>query len=105
VVSRESRYREPVGVTTPPGIFREFALLRPDVEAVVQRCGRNTVDCVLVDVEGNWVRAVFPSKEVAEAVCQDLEIPYHDGWSDPRLVQRMNRRDHWGDPGGQRRAL
>jgi hypothetical protein len=94
-----------VGVTTPPGIFREFAQLRPDVEAVIQRCGRNTVDCLLIDVEGNWVRAVFPSKEVAEAVCRDLEIRYHDGWSDPRMVQRMNRRDHWGDPGGQRRAL
>jgi len=21
------------------------------------------------------------------------------------MVQRMNRRDHWGDPGGQRRAV
>jgi hypothetical protein len=99
------RYGEAVGVRTPPGSFREFALLRNDVEAVIQRCGRNTWDCVLVDVEGNWTRAVFPSREVAEAVCRDLEIPYQDGWSEPRMVQRMNRRDHWGDPGGQRRAL
>lgn len=94
-----------MGVRTPPGSFREFAQIRPDVEAVIQRCGRNTWDCVLVDVEGNWVRAVFPSREVAEAVCRDLEIPYHDGWNEPRMVKRMNRRDHWGDPGGQRRAL
>jgi hypothetical protein len=99
------RYGEAMAVTTPPGQLRQFALLRNDVEAVIQRCGRNTVDCVLVDVEGNWTRAVFPSREVAEAVCRDLEIPYHDGWSDARMVQRMNRRDHWGEPGGQRRAL
>jgi hypothetical protein len=94
-----------VGVKTPPASFREFALVRNDVEAVIQRCGRNTFDCVLVDVEGNWTRAVFPSLEVAVEVCGDLGIPHHDGWSDPRIVKRMNRRDHWGEPGGQRRAL
>ena len=88
-----------------PGDFREFAMLRPDVEAVIQRAGLNTVDCILIDVEGNWTRAVFPSKEVAEEACRQLEVRAHDGWDDPRMAQRMNRRDHWGEPGGQRRAL
>lgn len=70
---------------------------------MVQRIGRNTWDCVLVDVDGNWTRAVFPSKEVALAVCSDLQIRVTEGW-DARMQQRMNRRDHWGDPGGQQRA-
>jgi hypothetical protein len=48
---------------------------------------------------------VFPSKEHAEAACRQLGIRFHDGWDDARLVRRMNRRDHWGEPGGQRRAL
>jgi hypothetical protein len=87
-----------------PGDFRQFAILGEDVEAVVQRCGLNTWDCVLIDVDGNWTRAVFPSREVAEAACGDLEVPIHDGWDEPRMAQRMNRRDHWGVPGGQKRA-
>lgn len=88
-----------------PGDFRDFARLRPDVEAVIQRIGLNTWDCVLIDVDGNWTRGVFPSKELAEAACRDLEIPAHEGWEDVRLPRRMARRDHWGEPGGQRRAL
>jgi hypothetical protein len=80
-------------------------MLGEDVEAVIQHCGLNTVDCLLIDVDGNWTRAVFPSKEVAEEVCGQLQIPVHEGWDDPRMAQRMNRRDHWGEPGGQRRAL
>ncbi len=86
-----------------PGDFRRFAQLRSGVEAVIQRCGTNTWDCVLVDVEGNWTRAVFPSKETAQDVCRKIEVPINEGWN-PRMQQRMNRRDHWGDPGGQRRA-
>lgn len=88
-----------------PADFQRFAMLREDVEAVIQRCGLNTFDCVLIDVEGNWTRAVFPSSEVAEEACRDLAIPVHQVWDDPRLARRMNRRDHWGVPGGQRRAL
>jgi len=97
-------YREPVAVSVP-GDVRRFAILHQDVEAVIQRCGLNTVDCVLIDVEGNWTRAVFPSREVAEEACRDLGVPVHDGWDEPRMARRMNRRDHWGAPGGQRRAL
>lgn len=90
---------------TVPSDVRRFVMLQPDVEAVVQRCGLNTWDCVLVDVQGNWTRAVFPSREVAEEACRDLEVPFHLGWDDPRMARRMGRRDHWGEPGGQRRAL
>lgn len=90
---------------TMPGDFREFARIRTDVEGVIQRCGLSTWDCVLIDPDGNWTRGVFPSKEIAEEVCRDLEIPFHEGWEDVRMPRRMNRRDHWGEPGGQRRAL
>jgi hypothetical protein len=100
----ERRYVAGVAVKEP-GDFRRFAMLGEDVEALIQRCGLNTVDCLLIDVEGNWTRAVFPSKEAAEEACRELQVPVHDGWDDPRLARRMNRRDHWGEPGGQRRAL
>lgn len=93
-----------VAVSVPED-FRRFAMLRPDVEAVIQRCGLNTYDCLLIDVEGNWTRAVFPSNEAAQGACREFGIPFHEGWSEKRMVQRMNRRDHWGEPGGQRRAL
>jgi hypothetical protein len=85
--------------------FRQFARLRTDVEAVIQRIGLNTWDCVLIDARGNWTRGVYPSKEAAEAVCRELEIPLHEGWEDVRMPRRMGRRDHWGEPGGQQRAL
>jgi hypothetical protein len=88
-----------------PADFRQFAILHQDVEAVVQRVGLNTWDCILIDPGGNWTRAVFPSKETAAAACGELEIPVHDGWEEPRMARRMMRRDHWGEPGGQRRAL
>jgi hypothetical protein len=79
-------------------------MLRSDVEAVLQRCGRDTWDLVLIDVDGSWTRWVFVSREAAEAAAEDLGVPLHEGW-DARMTQRMNRRDHWGEPGGQRRAL
>ena len=30
---------------------------------------------------------------------------HHDGWDDERMARRMNKRDHWNVPGGQKRAL
>jgi hypothetical protein len=87
-----------------PAELRRFVQLRPDVEAVLQRCGRDTFDLVLIDSEGNWTRWVMPSEELAEAVAEDLEIPLHKGWND-RMTKRMSRRDHWNVPGGQRKAL
>jgi hypothetical protein len=87
-----------------PAELRTFAQLRPDVEAVIQRCGRDTFDLLLIDVDGNWTRWVFPSQEVAEAAAADLQVPLHQGWTE-RMAARLNRRDHWTEPGGQRRAL
>ena len=82
----------------------EFVKLRDDVEAVLQRIGRETFDLVLIDPDGNWTRAVFPSEEAAREAGEYLEVIVHDGWGE-RMSQRMNRRDHWGEPGGQRRAV
>lgn len=88
-----------------PGELREFATLRPDVEAVLQRCGAATYDLILIDLEGDWTRAVFASQEEAEAAAADLGVPLHHGWDDDRLVRRMNKNDPWNEPGGHRRAL
>ena len=92
-----------MSVRTPIEL-RRFVQSRDSVEAVLQRCGAETWDLVLVDPTGNWTRWVFTSDAVAEAVARDLEIPLHHGWDDD-MSKRMNRRDHWNEPGGQRRAL
>lgn len=84
---------------------RRFAMLSDDPEAVIQRIGRDTWDCILIDVGGDWVREVFPSQEAAEEACRRVGVRYQVGWEGQRLAQRMNRRDHWGEPGGQRRAV
>jgi hypothetical protein len=88
-----------------PSRLREFVKLRPEVEAVLQHVGLRTWDLVLIDVDGNWTRDEFPSEEHAVAACEELGIRMHKGWDDPRMARRMNRRDHWNRPGGQRRAL
>lgn len=88
-----------------PGRLYDFAKLHPEVEAVLQHVGRETWDLLLIDVDGTWVRDEFRTREEAEAACGDLGIPLHRDWDDPRLARRMNARDHWGTPGGQRRAL
>ncbi len=87
-----------------PWSLREFTTLRPEVEGVVQHVGRATWDLLLVDVTGLWVREEFGSREAAEAACRALGVPAHDGWDEARLVRRMNARDHWGTPDGQRRG-
>jgi hypothetical protein len=87
-----------------PTELRRFVQLRPDVEAVLQRCGRETFDLLLIDLDGNWTRWVFTSDRVAREAATDLGVPLHEGWDD-RIARRMNGRDHWNDPGGQRRAL
>ncbi len=88
-----------------PGELRRFVTLHADVEAVAQRCGADTFDLVLVDLEGAWTRWVFPSQEAAEWVAGDLGVPLHHGWDDERLTLRMNRGDPWNTPSGRRRAL
>jgi hypothetical protein len=91
-------------VTAPaPKELRAFTQLRSDVEAVLQRCGLNTFDLLLIDLDGNWTRWVFESEDAAAAAAEALDIPLHRGW-DARMTKRMNKRDHWNDPGGQRRA-
>jgi hypothetical protein len=85
--------------------LRDFAKLHPEVEAVLQHVGLRTWDLLLVDVTGRWVRDEVASEEEAEAACRELGITLHRGWDDPRLARRMNGRDHWNRPGGQRRAL
>ena len=84
--------------------LRRFVQLRSDVEAVVQRCGLRTYDLLLIDAEGNWTRWVFTSEEAAAAAAESLDVPLHREW-DERMVRRMNHRDHWNQPGGQKRAL
>ncbi len=88
-----------------PGRLYDFAKLRPEAEAVLQRVGRDTWDLLVIDVDGAWVREVFATPEAAEEACRALGLRVHRGWDDPRMARRMNARDHWNTPGGQRRAL
>ncbi len=78
---------------------------RPDCEAAIQRVGDATWDVVVVDEEGEWVHAVFPSKADAEAVCQALGLRVADGWAGSDIGQRMNSLDPWSVRGARRRAL
>jgi hypothetical protein len=87
-----------------PSELRQFVTYRQDVEALVQRCGLDTFDLLLIDLQGNWTRWVFESEEEAVAVADNLGVPLHRGWDD-RMTRRMNKRDHWNEPGGQKRAL
>jgi hypothetical protein len=87
-----------------PSELRKFIVYRSDVEALLQRCGLDTYDLLLIDVDGNWTRWVFSSEEEAVAVADNLGVPLHRGWDD-RMTRRMNKRDHWNEPGGQKRAL
>jgi hypothetical protein len=87
-----------------PWTLREFANVRPEVEGVVQHVGAATWDLLLVDATGLWVREEFPSAEAARQACLAMGLPAHDGWDEPRLARRMNGRDHWNTPEGQRRA-
>jgi hypothetical protein len=94
-----------MGRTRAPNALRDFAKLHREVEAVLQHVGLRTWDLVLIDVDGLWVRDEFENEEAAEAACRELGIRMHRGWEDPRLARRMNARDHWNTPAGQRRAL
>lgn len=89
----------------PPGHLHDFVKMRPGAEAVLQRIGRLTWDLLLVAPDGSWVREVLETPEEAETICMALGVRVSRGWGDPRLARRMNSRDHWTAPGGQRRAL
>jgi hypothetical protein len=88
-----------------PTELRRFVQLRSDVEAIVQRSGRETFDLLLVDLNGVWTRGVFTSQEMAEAVVDRLGVPLHHGWDDERMARRFNKNDPWNTPLGTRRAL
>lgn len=88
-----------------PNRLRDFTIRHRDVEGVLQHVGLRTWDLVLIDLDGLWIREELRSPEEAEAVCADLGVRLNLGWDDPRLARRMALRDHWGAPGGQRRAL
>jgi len=89
-----------------PSELRRFAALHPDVEAVLDRCGRDTFDLVLIDSAGAWTRWVLGSAAEADALARGLGVPLHHGWEeDPRMARRMNRDDPWSEPRGTRRAL
>jgi hypothetical protein len=92
-----------MGVRAPSDL-RKFVTYQTDVEALLQRCGLDTYDLLLIDFQGNWTRWVFTSEEEAVAVVDNLGVPLHRGW-DERMTRRMNKRDHWNEPGGQKRAL
>lgn len=83
----------------------QFVKLHPQVEAVIQHVGRHTWDLLLIDVTGLWDRDEFSSEEGAEAAGATLGIAVHRDWSDARVTRRMNDRDQWNTPDGQRRAL
>jgi hypothetical protein len=93
-----------MAVVKVPSSLREFVKLRPEVEGVIQHVGLATWDLLLVDVTGRWTREEFASREEAEAACAALGIRAHPGWDEPRIARRMQRRDHWNTPDGQRRA-
>ena len=88
-----------------PYHLAEFVKLHPQVEGVIQHVGLQTWDLLLVDATGLWDRGEFATEVAAQAACRTLRIPAHQGWNDPRLARRMNRRDHWNTSDGERRAL
>jgi hypothetical protein len=84
--------------------LRKFVHLSEEPEGVINRIGRGTWDLVVVDVKGNWERAVFASDLEAATACAELAIPVNHGW-DARLARRMNALDAWATPGAKHRAL
>ena len=84
---------------------RRFVAGRTDVDAVIQRIGRETWDLLLVDQEGNWTREVMASEQQCKVAAEELGATIHLGWDDESIAKRMNRRDHWNDPRGQKRSL
>ena len=85
---------------------RAFVASHDEVECVVQRIGHGLIETVFIDGSGEWRPEVFPSTQVAEHVCAELHVPFHEGWeADPRMIRRMAAMDAWSTPGATRRAL
>jgi len=90
---------------TVPSAARRFASLHPEVEGVLQRCAHRTWDLLLIDVHGEWTRAITPSEDHCRALARRLGVRLHTGFDDPRLARRMNASDPWSNPSATRRAL
>ena len=88
-----------------PDDVRRFAKEHSGIDGVVQRIGLDTWDLLLIDADGSWTRMVTTTKEAAEGAAKELGAEVHDGWDADELAKRMNRRDDWSSPGGQRRAV
>jgi hypothetical protein len=88
-----------------PYRLTEFVKLHRQVEGVIQHVGLGTWDLLLIDASGLWDRDEFSTEEAANDACLHLGIRAHYGWDDARLARRVNARDQWNSPDGQRRAL
>jgi len=88
-----------------PSRLYDFVKLHHEVEGVLQHVGRETWDLLLIDVGGLWEREEFRTREEAEDACRELGVRLHLGWDDPRIARRLNARDHWSTPDGQRRGV
>ena len=86
-----------------PGYRADVALEGERIAAVGNLSGASAAR--VVDAGGLWERDEFPTVDAAEAACRALGIRAHRGWDDPRLNRRLNARDQWNTPDGQRRAL
>jgi hypothetical protein len=91
-------------LTGVPKGLRRFLDGRSDVEAVVQRVGRDTYDVVFVDGAGEWTHWVVASEDAAAALTETARVPLHHEWTDA-LSRRVNDGDPWADAKGQHRAL
>lgn len=52
------------------------------------RIGLNTTQVILIAEDGEWLRFVVPSVEVAIDMCERLKITHHEGYPD-HLRQRI----------------
>ena len=72
----------------------EFVKTREDVEAVIERIGYHTTQVILVAVNGEWLRFVVSSPEIAQRIAKGLKVEAHEGWPEG-LRQKVSsyRRD------------
>lgn len=59
-----------------------FARSNPGVECVIQRIGARSTLVVFVAPSGEWARAVVASPAAAHGLCNGLDVPGHDGWTE-----------------------
>lgn len=69
-------------MSTPAAAALRFARASAGVEAVTMTIGARNAQLILVATTGQWARAVLSSTGAARALCAELGIPCHDGWTD-----------------------